>query len=471
MKKSTETIKRARLAWDALAPLRDRRRRYKNFAYGRQWEDPLLIPDGRVLTEGQAMRLKGRVPVTNNLIRQLLKTIIGRYRYLVSSAADSGGETSDSPERLLDPESDPLGELDARALEEFLISGMALQRVDRDGACNISPERFFFRRFDRHDGADCTFLGQLHDMEPGELMRRFTGGDLKRYSIIRGCYGNDLSRPDSGMPGEEARVEFGRASRPGCLRVVEVWSRETKSRILLHDMMKGEYGEVPLEPETIRGIESVNASRARKRRPEINAVFDCREVWNHYWLAPDGTLLGKEEDAGGHPFVMRFYPYIDGEIHSLVEDVLGQQKYVNRLVTLLDDIIAHSGKGVLLFPADQLPEGFTWGDLRELWANPGGIVPYKRTSKGTAPQQVHTSGRSEGASEMLKMQLRLFDEVAGVAGSLRGQSGASRSAESLRREMENSIIGMLDILGAFREFTLRRDNLYAGLKTETDGDK
>lgn len=156
---------------------------------------------------------------------------------------------------------------------------------------------------------------------------------------------------------------------------------------------------------------------------------------------------------------MVLYPYIDGEVHSLVEDLLGQQKYVNRLVTLLDDIISNSAKGVLLFPTDQLPEGFTWTDIRRLWANPGGIIPFKRTSRTVSPQQVHSSGSSEGAWEMLRTQLRIFDDVAGIPASMQGKESNGKGAEAMRRELENGTIAILDILSAFRAFICRRDSI------------
>ena len=144
----------------------------------------------------------------------------------------------------------------------------------------------------------------------------------------------------------------------------------------------------------------------------------------------------------------------------MVEDVIDQQKYVNRLISLLDHIISSSAKGVLLYPADQLPEGFTWRDLRRIWANPNGILPFKRTAKGMMPQQVTASGAvGSGATEMLRMQLQLFDEISGATGALRGKSSSASGEGMLRTELENAVVSMLDILASFRSFVLERDKL------------
>ena len=45
--------------------------------------------------------------------------------------------------------------------------------------------------------------------------------------------------------------------------------------------------------------------------------------------------------------MFKAYPFIDGEIHSFVADVIDQQRYTNRLITLNDWVIRASAKGVL----------------------------------------------------------------------------------------------------------------------------
>ncbi|MDE5572993.1 MAG: hypothetical protein K2I94_04475, partial [Muribaculaceae bacterium] len=71
-------------AWRRLSGLRANRERMKNYAYGRQWNDRVIDPiTGESMTEGEMARVAtGRDPLTNNLIRQMVKTIIGRFRYM-----------------------------------------------------------------------------------------------------------------------------------------------------------------------------------------------------------------------------------------------------------------------------------------------------------------------------------------------------------------------------------------------------
>lgn len=112
-----DLLTRCHDAWLALEPFRRERLRCKRLSYG---------------TDGAS---------ANNLVRQLLKSVVGRYRYLrVGSTVD------------LDADVRAELDLDARTLEEFLISGMAVNRRrldDRRGPhefVNVSPERIFFTR-------------------------------------------------------------------------------------------------------------------------------------------------------------------------------------------------------------------------------------------------------------------------------------------------------------------------------------
>ena len=91
---SKKLITRCEDAWMTLEPFRRGRRRCKRLSYG---------------TEGTS---------ANNLIRQLLKSVVGRYRYL-----RAGTQVNLD----LDVRNDL--DLDARSLEEFLISGMTVNRL------------------------------------------------------------------------------------------------------------------------------------------------------------------------------------------------------------------------------------------------------------------------------------------------------------------------------------------------------
>lgn len=439
--------------------LRRRRTRLKDFTYGRQWGDTTLLPDGRRMSEEARMQEEGRIPITNNIIRQMVKGIVGRYRYL--SAQGDKGEALPSAllQGALDGNSSALSETDARTLEEFLISGMAIQRVDREKrrAEYVSPELIFFEAFRQADGSDCRLMGMLHDLAASEVLGRFSQGEPGRAGKLQQIMQRERRPEPLLKAGRDMDVDFHTPLIPGTFRVVEVWERQGREWLEVNDPFDGTLRRE--NPDALSRLEGLNLARREVGSRELEIRHACRDVWVERWLTPSGCVL-MEREGGEPPFAVGFYPMIDGEIHSLVEDVLPQQKYVNRLISLLDHIISSSAKGVLLYPADQLPEGFTWRDLRRIWSTPNGIMPYQRTAKGVSPQQVHTgSAVGAGAAEMLRTQLELFEEISGSAQALRGRSRSAAGEGMLRAELENATIALLDVLACFRAFTERRREL------------
>ena len=123
----TRVLRAAYQAWMGAAGLRKARLRNKRFTYGDQWGDLVKDYQGRVMTEREHLVSQGCESITNNMIRQLVKTIVGRFRsqYIKHDNDPTATLARVNHENELD-------ELDSRALEEFLISGCCIQRVELD---------------------------------------------------------------------------------------------------------------------------------------------------------------------------------------------------------------------------------------------------------------------------------------------------------------------------------------------------
>lgn len=462
--KNQETLRLARECWEAMSPVRAARRRQARFTYGDQWGDPATDHAGRRTTEGALASVGGRRPLSNNLIRRLVKSVVGRYRVERAGEPPKSGALAAAYGR------NRLDELDARALEEFLISGMAVQRVWREtrpggrGAWvdNIPPDNFFISRVRDPRLHDAELVGCLCDMSLQELLARFATGDPARAARLRGLYGALAGRGSLfGDAGEEGGASFGNAPR-GLCRVVEVWTLEYRPTLRCHDPLEAVYREIPAS-EAGR-VEAENRRRAGEGLPAVEAAADHSPVWHCRWLAPDGTLL-REEDSpfpgGSHPFAVKLYPLIDGEVHSLVADVIDQQKHVNRLITLMDNMMGAAAKGVLLFPTRCKADGMRWEDIVDRWALPGGVIPYNAVP-GVEPKQVVTPLGDSGAAEMLETQIRLFEDVSGVSSALMGKSvSAAVGHERYESEVRNASVSINDLLSTFRDFILLRDRLLA----------
>lgn len=463
LEKEERMVMTARRLWEECRELRERRRRYKRYTYGRQWEDMVRDPDtGQEVTEGTACTKGGKKPLTNNLIRQLVKCVIGRFRLM--------REETEVAEELKEAyEANSLDELDCRLLEEFLISGCAIQRVERcrrlhgEGTWvdNVNPDTFFVNRVSDPRGWDVESVGQLLEMSVQEAAMRWAGDDRRRAREIAETYreiaARDAATECDRRGGEPEEPQFGRA-RAGKCRVIELWTLESSELLRVHDPEEARYYETGADAEA--EIERENRRRRRKGRKELVTRWEIGMRWHGRYMAPDGTVLRHEVKAAGesHPYVMKLYPLIDGEVHSLVEDVVDQQKYVNRLITLIDHMMGTAAKGALLFPVNQLAQGWTMADIGEQWAQTDGLIPYLPRINEEGPKQLSTQVADVGAKDLLKLEMQLFHDVSGVSDALMGKSvSGALGAERYEAEVRNATVGLADVLETFRGMLRKRD--------------
>ena len=183
----------AHRAWERMRPLREKRERNKNFTYGNQWCDMMTDEHGRRVSEWQHLRDNGKDPLTNNLIRQLVKSVVGRFRSRLAAEP--------APAEPL--HGNLVGELDSRLMEEFLISGCCFQRIDfgeegRVALSNVSPSQMLFRGGDDPRCRDFDLVGQLHDMPLATLVERLSDGSRTRALDICRHYQTQPDAVDSG---------------------------------------------------------------------------------------------------------------------------------------------------------------------------------------------------------------------------------------------------------------------------------
>lgn len=469
--------------YNACAEFRKKRRRFIRFTYGRQWDDTVVDPkSGRIMSEADIVRRNGTTPLTNNLIRQMVKTVIGRFRTL-SSVSVSGESSSGlpAPSGFLSETSrrNRLPDLDARNLEEFLISGIAVQKISlrrgEDGKPepfieNVNPSKFFIGNVGDPRGFDVDLIGMLHDLTPGQLLSRFAGTDPAAAAELKEIY-SDVFRPGISrsipLPFTPAADSFTEAPEGMC-RVVEVWNLENRELLRVLDDEIGEYSEHPAE--SLPEIEKENSLRAESGRPPLKVRYECRSGWTRRCYSFDGKLLSCDKSPfpdGGHPFCFRLYPLIDGEVHPFVEDIIDQQRCINRMITLIDNIMAASAKGLLLYPVNLKPDNLSWATIAERWTNIGGIIPYIARPGLPAPQQVTAAGLDAGASNLLDIQMNMMKNISGVTDTLMGKaSSPSSGIERYEAELRNATIALTDILDTYSGFINDRNERLESLRSE-----
>lgn len=493
-RRAFDVLMEAQHYWNQMDDFRHNRERNKRYTYGKQWDDVICV-DGKSMTEEAYIEMQGNIPLKNNLIRRLVRNVLGVYRSQMKeptcTARDRDeqklGETM-STILQCNMQLNRMNEVNARTMEEFLISGFIVHRKSYGWRNNkedcwtdyVQPNNFFIDNNMRDfRGWDVTCLGEVHDVSFGQLCEQFahTPQDYRR---LRDIYKWAARREYIASYAERfgySRLEnydFLLTNEPGRCRVIEVWRKEQKPRYRCHDYQNGDIFKIDIEDYATE-VEQVNRGRMQMAKaagmpeeevPLIKATWFVDDYWYFYYLSPFGDILKEGEtpyEHGSHPYVFKAYPFIDGEIHSFVSDVIDQQRYTNRLITLYDWIMRASAKGVLLMPEDCLPDGVSMEDIAESWAEFNGVIVYKPSSSRQVPQQVANNSTNIGITELLNLQLKFFEDISGVNGALQGKPGFSgQSASMYNQQVQNSTMALLDMLECYSQFTI--DGAYKDVK-------
>ena len=494
-----DIIFRASRAWDCLYKFRQERERNKRYMYGDQWGDKVEYC-GRQITEEEYIRMQGNIPLKNNLIRRLARTVMGVYRNQnktpVCIARDREeqrlGETMTS---MLEYNSkiNEKKELDARMFEEFLISGLAIQKESyglrgKRQDCwtdNINPN-FFFMDGTMNDVRmnDVTIIGELHDISFGQLASTFahSNADIQRLQEI---YKNARNREmlegylDTFRRNTADLVSFLAPYNLSLCRVIEIWTKEQRKALWCHDYLTGDaYID---SYASLNDIEKENRSRMEDNRmkdmqgnylldesgeirlqmpvdqvPLIEYEYIIENYWYYRFMSPFGDVIEEGESPyqhGEHPYTVRAYPFIDGEIHPFVSDVIDQQRYINHYIILNDFIVKSSAMGVLVIDESSIPDDMKLEDIAEEWTRFDGVIKLKLKDGAKPPAQLANQNKVAGLQDMITLQMQLMDDISGVHGALQGKTAASGTSGLLYQTQANnastSIIDLLEFYSGF----------------------
>lgn len=496
-RKAYEVLMEANYYWLQMDDFRRDRDRNKRYAFGRQWDDVITVSiDGekRTMTEGEYIKKQGNIPLKNNMIRRLVRNVVGVFRNQskepTCTARDRNeqrlGETM-STILQCNRQKNRMDEIDARTMEEFLVSGLIVHRKSygwRRGEEDcwtdyVQPNNFFIDNNMRDfRGWDVSCVGEIHDVTFGDLCEQFAQvpSDFERLKEIYSQAANrqslQLTASKFGY-GDLQTLDFLVPRDGNMCRVIEVWHKEQKPRYRCHDYLNGDiykvdpedFDELVVKENTRRTELARSCGMDEDETPLIKAEWFMDDYWYFYYLSPFGDILREGEtpfEHGSHPYVFKAYPFLDGEIHSFVADVIDQQRYTNRLITLYDWVIRATAKGVLLVPEDCLGDH----DLQEFadaWTQVNGVVAFKPSKSGMMPTQIAANATNIGIGELLNLQLKFFEDISGVNGALQGKTGyAGTSAALYSQQTQNATTSLVDLLEAYSYFV--KDGAYKDVK-------
>jgi hypothetical protein len=485
-----EVLAEACNAWTALDGFRRMAQRNKRFVFGDQLGDYVQTECGR-MTERQSIVKQGATPHQNNRLRGIVRSVTGIFQQQqtepVCIARDRDeqqlGETMSQALQYV-YQLNRLWGLDGNNLQYFLISGVSAFRSYfgwKNGKADVwtdivNPNHFFFdphMQDPRH--TDCYLVGQIYDTGLHDVQAMFSNGDRRRARQIAELYGN-IDREtvqsvmwDSLIDDRKQFLDFLIPDEPvSRCRVIEVWRKESKERLLVHDTLTGDYYKTELSDEAV--LEAENVRRAMELAAAGAAPEDLRPItwewfvdnyWYYYFLTPLGTVLQEGETPyrhESHPFTFRIYPFYDSRVFPFVSDFIDQQKYINSLIQLQEFIVRASAKGVLMVHEDSIPDGMSPSDFADNWARYNGQIVYTGKPGVPPPQQIVGSAQHLGVSEMLNIQLRLLEDISTVQGALQGKSPAAGTPAALyMQQTQNATTSLVELFEAYRELREERD--------------
>ena len=493
-----ELLQRCWQAWNNLEAVRMVRDRAKRYCYGDQWGDTVRVYKNGYyydMTEREYLKRKGSVPLSNNVMVSILNTLVGMYAKqgtepVCFARTRSSQSLSDmmSATMQCNWQNTQMEILLKHALEDYLVGGVMVcretyedrtQEIEDSWTDYIEPNYVFWEGGSDPRHLDLSLIGVQHDESINDLYKKFAKDeyglsidDLNRIFDID----PDDSQTEGTMHNDTndlSNISFDIPSKRGrYVRVIEAWTTETKYRYQCYDpIAKNEsdaYFRIECDDKVL--IAELNAKNVERKKqydlmgvpPEDRAYITAKKVADKYWyytfMAPDGTVLCSGEtpyDFKSHPFTIKLYPYINGEIHPFMANVIDQQRYINRLIIMNDMAIRSSAKGVWLIPT-QVLDGMTPDEFAEQATEYDGMIFYtpKATLPNSRPDIITSNAVNLGTNELLQMELNLMREVSNVSGALQGKTPtAGTSATRYAQESQNASTSLYSILKDMESFT------------------
>lgn len=476
--------------WEDLADWRARNFRAFMYYRGKQWHEMVTITDrnGKTvqMTEEEYIKSQGKIPFKQNIIRQLIKNILGQYRSNpTDSIAIARSKDNAAKSEMLTTALQAALEInnavhkDARNLEAMCLSGAPIAKVgykyiptkNRDDVkiTNIQADRFFFNGGIKDVDDDIRFLGEIIDAPIEDIIAAFAKTNAEA-TAIRDLYKNNNIYPGTGRSLTQEDIAVNDFMIPNDLslcRLYEIWEYKLEERLHVHDYYDGTIQVLKVDKSV---IDNINAERIayyasngvpEDQVPLMVATPKMEQFWYVKYLTPHGACLFEGEtpyEHEEHPYAFTLYPLVNGEVWSLTEDIIDQQRYINRLIAMLDFIMGASAKGVLLVPEDAIPDDSNIEEFAEEWTKFNGVIKFKPNKSATIPQQVASNSSNIGAHEMLTLQMQLVMQISGVNNAAQGMKASSGTPSSLyAQEAQNSMLNTRDMLDTFAHFKQKRD--------------
>lgn len=502
--RAIEWLHVAYAAYCRLQNFRDMRRECVDYAYGRQY-NKTIVYNGKRMRKEEYMKEKGIPVLQNNILGKLKRVVQGQFRLNdtapVCSAPDPNEkEYAEAWSTLLrqNMKMNQRSELDARTFEEFILSGMAIYKISwayRNGKMDaftdyVNPNFAFWPHSFDFNLNDIRFCGLLHDLDFSEVLAKFSHSE-EDDNTLRNIYNHCLDQEyiasqysTDRRNNDISQTDFYTPSEYGKCRVIELWTKERRRAWFCIDPEESEPYYVPYDEEEL--IKQKNLERIElniKHNPDGSYMLGpdgeplyfmdmdqykkdhlikyerrIEIYWYYRYLSPDGYTLEEGVSPywnGGenfHPFVFKPYPYIDGEFHPFISEMMPAQDYFNYYLIALDFYIRNAAKGVLMIDEESLTDEMSIEEIADQYVRTNGVIIYTSKKGGRAPETKTANSIPGGFDYFIQLSRSLTEDVSGIQPALQGKREGNSSGVMYQAQISQASASILDLIRTFNSF-------------------
>lgn len=502
-RRAMEWLYTAYHAYARLGSFRQMRAECKDYSYGRQYKKSIVV-NGKKMTKEAYLTEKGIPALQTNILGKIKRVVQGQFRLNdtapVCNSPDPNEKQAAEGWSVLLKQNMRLNrreELDARAFEEYLMSGLPCYKVSwgfKRGKLDVwtdyvNPNFVFFPDSLDFFLEDVRFCGMIHSFDFQDILEKFSHSDEddRRLQEIY-TYNRDMDYLSSEFARDKRTfniedTDFFLPSEYGKCRVIELWTRERRKAWYCDDPLAPEPYYMPYDQK--KAIEAINEQRRNlniKKWPDgtpmtdengnlmyfiapdvyeeqniIKAERKIEGFWYFRYLSPDGYILEEGESPywngseSFHPFVFKPYPFIDGEFHPFISEVRPSQDYFNYYMIALDFYIKNAAKGVLMIDEESLTDSMSIEDIADQYVRSNGVILYTSKKGGRQPDTKQAGSIPGGFDYIIQLSRTLMEDVSGVQAALQGKN-AGQSGVLYQSQVTQASTSIIDLIRTFNSF-------------------
>lgn len=488
-KYNTDLLYRARQAWDNLNDFRERRKRIIRYIHGDQWGDWVLDEDGKPVRERERiMKRLGGIATQSNFMIKYFTTLKGVYAKgaslpvcfarqkeadikstIMTNALQTNYENNNEKDILIYE----FGELCRGGMPIVVEEWTTHNGVEDTYTFDVNPDYFFFEGGGNDPRLwDETLVGEIRDYTLGELAEELSREDedcFYTYEALKDIYRpyiqNAYNIDALQFTDANKDISWDTPNKENICRTYRIWTKEHRIRYRCVDIMDRTNPLYKIEESDLPQVKAENDRRIREGLEagmilEDIPLIEYKQIWDQYWylhvLGPQGEILLEKEtpyEHGSHPYVFCAYEYVNGDIIPFMNNIVDQQRAVNRLLTQKDAMMQQDLKGLKMIPKDCVPEGMSNSEFAEQFVEIGSFIFYTPSKSGNKPEVITTNSQNAGVTELLQIHKQAMEEITNISGALQGQSPTSgTSASRYAMETENSNTAIAALIQKFNSF-------------------